>query len=311
MPDFRTRLLTDLDFFRSYEAFTRFHGQFGEREVRVMPLSDLALRASGDPATPEVFTVKGHAAVFNRLSLNLGGFQEKIDKAAFADVLDTDPDVHLLWDHDTRYPLARTRSNQYLLELREDPKGLHTYAKVAPTTFASDLRVLMESGVIDQMSFAFTVESDTWEIHEEGGEETVIRTIHKIGDLFDVTICAQGAYPQTDSSVVRAYAQYYAESNGRLEGASSTEDDASREAEEVGRSASTDEVEQGADPDVVAEAEAITAAAEGNEPESPSHDVGGSSDQPTERVRELSFRMRRALELSRHDMETLDERANR
>jgi hypothetical protein len=105
----------------------------------------------------------------------------------------------------------------YRLELRTDPKGLHFYAKVAPTTAAKDLRILMEGGVIDQASFAFTVAEDTWEIRNQGKpDEVVVRTIQQVGDLFDVTVTAQGAYPQTDSQVVRSYAVAFARSTDKL-----------------------------------------------------------------------------------------------
>jgi HK97 family phage prohead protease len=209
MPEFRSTLSDDDR--RALDAFTARCGRFGERERRVVPLQVAEVRDSGDPES--AFIVKGHGSVFNRKSLDLGGFQERIDPGAFTDVLDTNPDVHLLWDHDTRFALARTMSKRYLLELREDPKGLFYYARVAPTSFAADLRVLMEGGVIDQASFAFSNVEDTWE--ESGG--IVTRTIHRIGALYDVTITAAGAYPQADSAVVRAYAQHHAATKlGRL-----------------------------------------------------------------------------------------------
>jgi hypothetical protein len=125
-------------------------------------------------------------------------------------------------------------SNKYQLELREDPRGLHYWARVAPTSFATDLRLLMEGGVIDQASFAFTVEQDKWEIRNEGKpDEMVVRTVEKVRDLYDVTICAQGAYPQSDSQVVRAYALDYAESTGRLEDREATSEDAAPSAPQV------------------------------------------------------------------------------
>ena len=200
---------------RALELFEARCGRFGEHERRTVPL---VLERSEDSQDPDVaFTVKGHAAVFNRKSLDLGGFQEKIDPGAFTDVLDRNPDVHLVWDHSTTLALARTLASKYLLELREDPKGLHYYAKVAPTSFAADLRILMEGGVIDQASFAFTVDEDVWEVkNRDKSDEYVLRTIRKIGELFDVTITAQGAYPQTDSQVVRAYAMAFAQATGRL-----------------------------------------------------------------------------------------------
>ncbi len=166
-----------------------------KREIRrvSIPLSDVEWRKSGDGQS---MTVAGHAAVFNRLSHDLGGFREKVDPSAFDDVLDRTPDVHLLWDHDTSLVLARTHSKT--LDLRIDPQGLHYWARVAPTSYAKDLQILMERGDVDQASFAFTVEDDTWEVDED---ENVTRTITRIGELFDVTITAKGAYPQTDSSL--------------------------------------------------------------------------------------------------------------
>lgn len=166
-----------------------------KREIRrvSIPLSDVEWRKSGDGQS---MTVAGHAAVFNRLSHDLGGFREKVAPDAFDDVLDRNPDVHLLWDHDTSLVLARTQNKT--LDLRIDPLGLHYWARVAPTSYASDLKILMERGDVDQASFAFTVEDDDWEMDDE---ENITRTIRKVGELFDVTITAKGAYPQTDSSL--------------------------------------------------------------------------------------------------------------
>lgn len=136
---------------------------------------------------------RGHAAVFDRLSLDLGGYRVKIASGAFEKVLDSNPDVWMNWDHDMRYVMGRTRNNT--LELREDPMGLHTWCRLAPVSYVDDLAVLMEGGYIDQMSFACDIGSDTWT--EEGDEIT--RTINEVSALYDVTVCAQGAFPQTDS----------------------------------------------------------------------------------------------------------------
>lgn len=174
-----------------------------ELQRRSVPIDHVEWRDSEASGEPKMI-VRGHAAVFNRKSLDLGGIKEKIAPGAFTDILDTDPDVHLTWDHDTSLALARTRSAKYRLELREDPQGLHFYANVAPTSYAKDLRLLMESGVLDQASFGFTTPSDgsgeTWEIDEDGD---VLRTVTRVSGLFDVCIAAQGAYPQADGSVVR------------------------------------------------------------------------------------------------------------
>jgi HK97 family phage prohead protease len=165
------------------------------RELRTLPIDDVEWRQSGSGEGQ--LTVRGHASVYDRLSLDLGGFREKIAKGAFTNVLDRNPDVHALWDHDTKLVLARTKNKT--LELREDPIGLHFWAKVANTSYAKDLRTLMERGDVDQASFAFTVARDEWDIDEN---DNVTRTILEVGDLYDVTVTAQGAYPQSDAAVV-------------------------------------------------------------------------------------------------------------
>lgn len=174
-------------------------GQPEDPQARTVQVRD---SGAGDGS----FTIRGHAAVFNKLSLDLGGFQEKIAPGAFTNALSGNPDVLAVWDHDTRYTLARTLNNT--LELREDPYGLHSWMRVAPTSYAADLRVLMERGDISQASFMFTIERETWEISQRAdGTEQIVATVEEVGELFDVTVTGRGAYPQTDMSVVQGRSQ--------------------------------------------------------------------------------------------------------
>jgi uncharacterized protein len=143
--------------------------------------------------------IKGWASVFDRISLDLGGFREKVQPGFFQPVLDRDPDVHAVWDHDTRWVLGRTKNKT--LELREDEIGLFNRVQVAPTSYAADLRILMQRGDIDQESFAFNVETDEWREDDAGN---ILRTLVTASELFDVTITAQGAYPQTSAEVTRS-----------------------------------------------------------------------------------------------------------
>ena len=167
-------------------------------EIRTFPFAVEDVR-DAEGGRSKDFTIKGHAAVYNKWSHDLGGFREKIAKGAFDNALSRDPHVLHLWDHDTRFVLSSTRNKT--LELRSDPAGLRMWSKVAPTSYAADLRVLMERDDINQSSFAFTVAKDEWKIVEEGDEERVERTILEVGELFDVTTTAMGAYPTTDSQV--------------------------------------------------------------------------------------------------------------
>src|SRR6266545_3265760 len=169
-----------------------------ELEIRAFPFVVEEVRDAQGGRSDD-FTIKGHAAVFNKWSSDLGGFREKITKDAFDNALAADPHVLHLIDHDTRYVRSSTRNKT--LELRADPVGLHMWSKVAPTSYAADLRVLMERGDVSQSSFAFTVAKDEWKITGEGDNEKVERTILEVGQLFDVTTTAMGAYPTTDSQV--------------------------------------------------------------------------------------------------------------
>lgn len=166
-----------------------------ERRLLV-PLAEAEWRDGEDGSV----TFIGHAAVFDRLSEDLGGFRERIQRGAFRKVLDRNPDVRFLFNHDANQVMARTKSGT--MELSEDPKGLRVYAKLAPTQAARDLRVLVKRGDVDQMSFGFAVRGpnggkDVWA--EEDGQ--TVRTIIAFSDLFDVSAVVYPAYPQTDASV--------------------------------------------------------------------------------------------------------------
>jgi uncharacterized protein len=138
--------------------------------------------------------VTGHAAVFGQLSEDLGGFKEKINVGAFDGVLKND--VRAFFNHDPNFLLARTTSGT--LKLAVDKMGLSYSFEVPDTTAGRDLVISMERGDITQSSFAFMVEKDSWS--EEDGQE--IRTIEKVGRLFDVSPVSIPAYPQANDLVV-------------------------------------------------------------------------------------------------------------
>jgi HK97 family phage prohead protease len=166
-------------------------GRHAER--RVVPMDKVEVRAKDNGE----WTGFGRAAVFGDLSENLGGFREKIDHGAFRKVLKTSPDVRALFNHDPNYVLARTTAGTLTLE--EGGQGLDYEFTPGPTTYANDLRILLERGEITQSSFAFRVADDSWmEDPETGG---LIRTIHEFSDLFDVSPVTYPAYPTATSGI--------------------------------------------------------------------------------------------------------------
>lgn len=165
-------------------------------------VTDVQVRAD-DQGDEGDYIFTGHAAVFDKLSEELGfrgwSFREKIQRGAFRKALDEDQDTVYLFDHEG-LPLARTAAKT--LELREDPIGLHVYARAAPTSVAQDLALAMRAGNVRQMSFAFTIAEDSWEIHtDENGDVQETRTIIAVDRLYDVSAVSTPAYPQTDAQV--------------------------------------------------------------------------------------------------------------
>ena len=135
-------------------------------------------------------TITGHAAVFNQLSSDLGGFREVISPNAFENVLNDD--VRALVNHDPNLLLARTTSGT--LKLEQTDEGLQYSFDVPDTTYGRDLVISMERGDISQSSFAFTIEEDSWESTADGE----IRTINKVKNLYDVSPVTYPAYPDAN-----------------------------------------------------------------------------------------------------------------
>ena len=151
-------------------------------------------------------TIAGHAAVFNSLSVNLGGFREKIDPGAFKRTI-KESDIRALFNHDANQVLGRNKAAT--LRLTEDEQGLAIEIDPPDTQAARDLTVLIERGDVSQMSFGFRTITDRWET--QGGEQ--IRTLEEV-DLFDVSPVTFPAYPETD---VALRAEIAAEGRAKLQ----------------------------------------------------------------------------------------------
>ncbi|MFA4973653.1 MAG: HK97 family phage prohead protease [bacterium] len=164
-----------------------------EMERRDFPISEL--RISGDDKAPKI---TGHAAIFDTLSLDLGGFKEKIAPGAFKKTI-RNGDVRALFNHNPDYVLGRTKSGT--LKLKEDQTGLAISIDPPDTGFARDLQESIARGDIDQMSFGFRCIKDAWE-NQEG--KNSVRTLLEV-ELFDVSPVTFPAYPQTDVNVRSAF----------------------------------------------------------------------------------------------------------
>jgi len=167
------------------------------KERRVAQIDHVETRGSDDGS----WTFEGHAAVFDSLSENLGGmlggFREVLKRGAFKDPIEHD-DVRMLFNHNPDKVLARNTSGT--LKLSEDPKGLRTIADISgEVSYARDLRELLKRRDVSQMSFGFRMGDGAEQEFHEDKDGNVTRTIHKIGELFDVSPVTFPAYTATDA----------------------------------------------------------------------------------------------------------------
>ena len=147
------------------------------------------LRSVGDGNT-----FVGYAARFNSDSQPLP-FTERIAPGAFRKTLRSKRDVRLFINHDSGQVLASKRSGT--LRLEEDEKGLRVEADMPDTQAARDLKELMRRGVVDSMSFGFSVPrgGDSW---SEDGATRELRevTLHEVS-----VVTGFPAYEATSAAV--------------------------------------------------------------------------------------------------------------
>lgn len=133
-------------------------------------------------------TIGGYAAVFNKLSEDLGGFVERIDPKAFNQSRGMNfPNVLARYNHSDDFLLGTTSART--LRIGVDEEGL-TYEVDVPQSRA-DVYELVERGDVAKSSFAFRSLEDDWTVTESGYP---MRTLLN-NQLVDVAPVNIPAYP--------------------------------------------------------------------------------------------------------------------
>jgi HK97 family phage prohead protease len=156
--------------------------------IKETRLADVTLHEEDDK-----MILEGYALVFNNETL-IGdeeyGFIEEIDSRALSET--KMKDVPMKYNHmDSFLILARTRNQS--LQLSVDSQGLKVRAELLDTNTNQDIYKMVRSGLLDKMSFAFTVDEQVW--NREG--RIPKRTITKIERLYDVSVVDTPAYDAT------------------------------------------------------------------------------------------------------------------
>ena len=158
------------------------------RETRVMAGRPIEARADS-----EMPVLAGYAAVFDQQTDIGGMFREQIKRGAFAEALKRD-DIHAVINHNYDRVIGRARAGT--LRLAEDDHGLRVEITPPATQEARDLIENIRAGNIDEMSFQFDMEGGR-QVWDETGPSP-LRTIERIGTLWEVSIVPRGAYPTTE-----------------------------------------------------------------------------------------------------------------
>ncbi len=156
--------------------------------IKETRLADVTLHEEDDK-----MILEGYALVFNNETL-IGdeeyGFLEEIDARALSET--NMKDVPMKYNHmDSFLIIARTKNQS--LSLTVDSIGLKVRAELLDTNTNQDIYKMVRSGLLDKMSFAFTVDKQVW--NREG--RIPKRTITKIERLYDVSVVDTPAYDAT------------------------------------------------------------------------------------------------------------------
>lgn len=139
--------------------------------------------------------IEGYAITYDQAATHeYGGrkFTEIIKRGAL-DYTDMS-DVPLRYNHnDTWCIMARTRNNS--LQLIKDERGLKIVAELIDTQSNRDIYKSIQEGLIDKMSFAFTVSDrgDNWTY----GDDETLREVTAIKKLYDVSVVDTPFYDTT------------------------------------------------------------------------------------------------------------------
>lgn len=163
-------------------------------EYREIEFEQLEVAEETRENGPAQRSVAGYAAVFNKLSQDLGGFKEKISRGAFAESVKRD--IVALWSHNPDLVLARTTNGTLTLE--EDESGLKFRMLLDDDQWGDFAFRKIKRGDVKGMSFGFRIapKGDEWGYNEK---KELIRTLSKV-QLLEVSPTAFPAYTQTKVS---------------------------------------------------------------------------------------------------------------
>lgn len=155
------------------------------REYRPM----VEMRAKED----EEYIVEGYATTFDDPYVLYDDGETQIRESIARDALANADmsDILFLYNHEGRV-FARQKNGT--LEVSTDEHGIFVRADLGKTAEARSMYEDIKSGMVDQMSWAFTVDADNYD------KKTKTRTITSVRKVYDVSAVSIPANPATEIS---------------------------------------------------------------------------------------------------------------
>jgi HK97 family phage prohead protease len=102
--------------------------------------------------------IEAYASIFDHVDAG----KDRVKQGAFVKTLREDASrkhsrIKALWQHDAWSPVGIPA------EIHEDSKGLYTLTKISKTTLGKDLMILVEDGVVNELSIGFNTVKDAWD----------------------------------------------------------------------------------------------------------------------------------------------------
>lgn len=170
--------------------------KYDSREYRKIDAANMETRKDDEGR----MIVEGYATTFNQpyelYRMNDVIVNEQVDANAFAE---TDmSDTIMQYDHEGRV-FARVKNGT--LELTPDEHGLKVRANLGGTEIGRQLFEEIKGGYTNKMSFGFTVTGESKKrTKDENGNTVILRTINKVGRLYDVSAVSLPANDATEIS---------------------------------------------------------------------------------------------------------------
>lgn len=184
--------------------------------------------------------IRGLAVPYNRLSLDLGGFRERILPGAFDKVLNRQRgkgEILSYYNHNSDMLLGRESAGT--LEIIADDRGISYVVEPPDTSAGRDVLALVRSRNLRGSSFAFTVAQKNGERFTTDESGKAIREVVEASGLYEVGPVNVPAYGSATSAVVaqRSYEAWLAAQAAAAEADASTEPEVKKALRSLARDA--------------------------------------------------------------------------